>query len=53
MLFTDKNRYGVSRVYDQQCSYVLSDAQNTYNSMHLVFRTFENAALDAHARKVR
>ncbi|KAL5387649.1 hypothetical protein DPSP01_003445 [Paraphaeosphaeria sporulosa] len=45
--------YGVSRVYLQQCGYVLSDAQNMYNSMHLMLRSVEGAALDPHAGKAR
>ncbi|KAL5393624.1 hypothetical protein PMIN02_005734 [Paraphaeosphaeria minitans] len=45
--------YGVSRVYLQQCGYVLSDAQNMYNSMHLMLRSVEGVALDPHAGKAR
>ncbi|KAF2636443.1 hypothetical protein P280DRAFT_552939 [Massarina eburnea CBS 473.64] len=45
--------YGVSRVYLQQCGYVLSDAQNAYNTMHLMLRAVKNAELDSEAGKVR
>ncbi|KAF1978109.1 hypothetical protein BU23DRAFT_595909 [Bimuria novae-zelandiae CBS 107.79] len=45
--------YGVSRVYVQQCGYVLADAQNAYNAMHLMLRAIENAALDPQAGKAR
>ncbi|KAF2446945.1 hypothetical protein P171DRAFT_519282 [Karstenula rhodostoma CBS 690.94] len=45
--------YGVSRVYLQQCGYVLSDAQNVYNSMYLMLRSIEGAALDPQAGKAR
>ena len=47
------SRYGVSRVYVQQCDYVLSDAQNTYNAMHLMLRALGDAALDPQAGKAR
>jgi hypothetical protein len=53
MSAVDKSRYGVSRVYLQQCGYVLSDAQNMYNSMHLMLGVVEGAALDPRAGKAR
>jgi hypothetical protein len=53
MSAADIPRYGVSRVYLQQCGYVLSDAQNMYNSMHLMLRAVEGAALDPRAGKSR
>ncbi|CAO2651005.1 Nn.00g093020.m01.CDS01 [Neocucurbitaria sp. VM-36] len=45
--------YGVSRVYLQQCGYVLSDAQIARNTMQMMLRTVENAALDPDAGKAR
>ncbi|PSN63799.1 hypothetical protein BS50DRAFT_647578 [Corynespora cassiicola Philippines] len=45
--------YGVSRVYMQQCGYVLSDAQNAHNAMHMMLRFVENAALDPEAGKAK
>ncbi|KAF1942013.1 hypothetical protein EJ02DRAFT_512039 [Clathrospora elynae] len=45
--------YGVSRVYLQQCGYVLSDAQNAHNAMRMMLRTVKNAALDPNAGKAR
>ncbi|KAH6351706.1 hypothetical protein HBI37_038350 [Parastagonospora nodorum] len=45
--------YGVSRVYLQQCGYVLSDAQNAHNTMVLMLRTVQNHALDLDAGKAR
>ncbi|KAJ4368955.1 R8 protein [Neocucurbitaria cava] len=45
--------YGVSRVYLQQCGYVLSDAQMARNTMQMMLRTVENAALDPDAGKAR
>lgn len=45
--------YGVSRVYLQQCGYVLSDAQNAHNTMVLMLRTVKNYALDPDAGKAR
>jgi len=49
----DRSRYGVSRVYLQQCDYVLSDAESVYNAMHLMLRALENASLDPQAGKAR
>ncbi|KAF2689605.1 hypothetical protein K458DRAFT_475049 [Lentithecium fluviatile CBS 122367] len=45
--------YGVSRVYLQQCDYVLSDAQNAYSSMHMMLRAMKSAALDPEAGKAK
>ena len=46
-------RYGVSRVYLQQCGYVLADAQSVQNTMRMMLRTVKNAALDPNAGKAR
>jgi meiotic recombination protein REC8 len=46
-------RYGVSRVYLQQCGYVLADAQNAHNAMLMLLRTVQNYALDPDAGKAR
>jgi meiotic recombination protein REC8, fungi type len=40
-------------VYDQQCGYVLSDAQHAQNSMRALFRVVRAAELDPEAAKVR
>jgi meiotic recombination protein REC8 len=45
--------YGVSRVYLQQCGYVLSDAENAHNAMRTMLRTVKNLALDPDAGKAR
>ncbi|KZF20855.1 hypothetical protein L228DRAFT_262733 [Xylona heveae TC161] len=45
--------YGVSRVYSQQCGYVLADAQNAQNNMRTMFRVFKTAQLDPDAGKAR
>lgn len=45
--------YGVSRVYLQQCGYILSDAQNAYNSMRTVLKVTKNADLDPDAGRAR
>ncbi|KAF2629688.1 hypothetical protein BU25DRAFT_489699 [Macroventuria anomochaeta] len=45
--------YGVSRVYLQQCGYVLSDAQSAHNTMMLMLRSVKNHALDPDAGKAR
>lgn len=44
---TDASRYGVTRVYAQQCGYVLSDAESARNSMKAVFKVLRASALDA------
>ncbi|KAH7392678.1 Rec8 like protein-domain-containing protein [Pyrenochaeta sp. MPI-SDFR-AT-0127] len=45
--------YGVSRVYLQQCGYVLSDAQSAENTMRMLLRTVKSTALDPDAGKSR
>lgn len=45
--------YGVSRVYLQQCGYVLSDAQTAHNAMRMMLRTVENRGLDPEAGKAQ
>ncbi|KAF2464897.1 uncharacterized protein BDR25DRAFT_296064 [Lindgomyces ingoldianus] len=45
--------YGVSRVYLQQCGYVLSDAQNAENSMRMMLKVMKNAGLDPDAGKAK
>jgi meiotic recombination protein REC8 len=48
--------YGVSRVYDQQCGYVLSDAQAAQIKMKDLFRVVKSndiAASVAQARYVK
>ncbi|EDU48244.1 conserved hypothetical protein [Pyrenophora tritici-repentis Pt-1C-BFP] len=45
--------YGVSRVYLQQCGYVLSDAQNAQNELQMMLRTVKDAALDPDAGRAR
>ncbi|RYO98244.1 hypothetical protein DL763_002344 [Monosporascus cannonballus] len=41
--------YGVSRVYNQQCTYMLSDAQKIQNTMHVFFTKFADKHLDPEA----
>ncbi|KAJ4994305.1 hypothetical protein SVAN01_00134 [Stagonosporopsis vannaccii] len=45
--------YGVSRVYLQQCGYVLADAQSAHSTMMLALRSITNHALDPDAGKAR
>ncbi|KAF1851937.1 uncharacterized protein K460DRAFT_392110 [Cucurbitaria berberidis CBS 394.84] len=45
--------YGVSRVYMQQCGYVLSDAQTAHNTMRMMLRTVKDTALDWNAGQAR
>lgn len=40
-------RYGVSRVYAQQCGYVLTDAEAARTGMRTVFKALKVDALDA------
>ncbi|KAF2648539.1 hypothetical protein K491DRAFT_722474 [Lophiostoma macrostomum CBS 122681] len=43
--------YGVSRVYLEQCGYLLSDAQNAHNAFHVMLKVVKHAGLDADAGK--
>lgn len=43
----------MSRVYLQQCGYVLADAQNAHNTMMLMLRSVQNYGLDPDAGKAR
>lgn len=45
--------YGLSRVYLQQCGYVLADAQNAHNAMRTMLKIIRNAGLDPEAGKSR
>ncbi|KAF2116553.1 Rec8 like protein-domain-containing protein [Lophiotrema nucula] len=45
--------FGVSRVYLQQCGYVLSDAQNAHNAINMMLKKVKNAGLDPEAGKAR
>jgi hypothetical protein len=47
------SRYGVSRVYLQQCGYVLTDAQNAHNAMRMMLKAMKDAGLDPEAGKAR
>lgn len=41
------DRYGVTRVYAQQCGYVLTDAEAARTGMRTVFKALKADALDA------
>ncbi|OBT90135.1 hypothetical protein VE02_00937 [Pseudogymnoascus sp. 03VT05] len=45
--------YGVSRVYNQQCGYVLQDAQTAQNNMRALLKVMKNNAIDLNAGAVR
>ncbi|KAF2810502.1 uncharacterized protein BDZ99DRAFT_443330 [Mytilinidion resinicola] len=45
--------YGVSRVFLQQCGYVLTDAQNAQNAMKAMFKIVKDSELDPEAGRVR
>ncbi|MCJ1462950.1 hypothetical protein MMC07_001554 [Pseudocyphellaria aurata] len=45
--------YGVSRVYSQQCGYILSDAQIAHSNMRTLIKTMRTAELDPNAGKAR
>lgn len=40
-------RYGVTRVYAQQCGYVMSDVESAKNHMRLMLKVMKTSALDA------
>lgn len=45
--------YGVSRVYYQQCDYILSDAQQAQSNMRTLLKAVRTAELDPNAGKAR
>ncbi|MCJ1404428.1 hypothetical protein MMC11_007653 [Xylographa trunciseda] len=45
--------YGVSRVYSQQCFYVLVDAQNAQNNMRTLLKVVKTSELDPEAGRAR
>lgn len=45
--------YGVSRVYQQQCGYVLVDAQTMQSNMRTLLRVVRTADLDTKAPRAR
>ncbi|KAI9693347.1 MAG: hypothetical protein M1822_005343, partial [Bathelium mastoideum] len=45
--------YGVSRVHSQQCTYVLTDAQNAQQNIHALFKVVHTAQLDPEAGRAR
>lgn len=51
--WADRSRYGVSRVYLEQCGYVLSDAENAHNSMRLMLNIMRNSVVDPEAGRAR
>lgn len=47
------DRFGVSRVYSQQCGYTLTDVQTMHDKMKSVFKVTEGKELDPTAGKAR
>lgn len=45
--------YGISRVFSQQCGYVLSDAEKTQSDMMTFFRLMQTSELDPQAGKTK
>lgn len=45
--------YGVSRVFADQCSYVLSDAEKTQSDMMTFFRALKSSDLDLPPAKAK
>lgn len=46
-------RYGVSKVYNQQCGYALTDVQTMHDRMKVMLRVTPGGGLDPSAGKVR
>ena len=44
---------GVTRVYSQQCEYVLSDAQQAQTAIRTLYKVVRLAQLDSQAAKAR
>ena len=45
--------FGVSRVFAQQCGYVLSDAEKTQSDMMTFFRAMKTSEIDPQAGKAK
>lgn len=45
--------YGVSRVYNQQCTYMLADLMKIQTHMHIFFTKFGHNQLDPEAGQAR
>lgn len=45
--------YGVSRVFEQQCAYVLTDAEKTQSDMVTFFRIISTSETDSRAGKTK
>lgn len=45
--------YGISRVHNQQCTYLVTDAKKTQDQMKLFFNSFSGNQLDPEAGKTR
>lgn len=45
--------YGVSRVFAQQCEYVLTSAEKTQSDMMAFFRVMQSTAIDPQAGKTK
>jgi meiotic recombination protein REC8 len=45
--------YGVSRVFSQQCGYILSDAENFQANMRAFVNAIKTSELDPNAGKAR
>ncbi|OBT68516.1 hypothetical protein VE03_02875 [Pseudogymnoascus sp. 23342-1-I1] len=45
--------YGVSRVYNQQCGYVLHDAQTAQNNLRALLKVVKNSVIDLDAAAAR
>lgn len=45
--------YGVSRVYSQQCAYVLNDAEKVQSNMKLFYRLITHNETDPEAGRAR
>lgn len=46
-------RYGVSRVYNQQCGYTLMDVQTMHDRMRSILKVIHGAAIDPSAGKAK
>jgi hypothetical protein len=52
-LLTNDKSYGISRVYAEQCSYVLSDLQNVQSTIRTYLATVRTAGIDLAVQKTR
>lgn len=53
LIYFNGERYGVSRVYNQQCGYTLTDVQTMHDKMRSMLKAMPGGGLDPTAGKAK